>query len=147
MKELFDEINSSLQRDGEQGFRRMISLRHEFPTEWNRFLHPPATIEPGGAKLTIPVIKGRFPFLFQNRSINIQGFEIFVKVNQEFSTSHNESTLKLSLQAGSNASTIALVLSAWNGLLQTEEPHGGPLGDWTMAAWLDIGTDLKQNLD
>lgn len=60
--------------------------------------------------------------------------------------SHNESTLKLSLQAGSNASTIALALSAWNVLLHTKETPSGPLGDWTMGAWLDIGKDPKQNL-
>lgn len=145
-QELTAAVESFVQAHGEQGLARAFSLRHEFPTEWYRFLNPS-----GGATadqtLTLPLTKDRFPFLFQNRITGIDSMELFVKIKPEFSDSYNESTMKLSLQAGTNASNNPLALSTWNELLQTAESPGGSLGEWTLTAWLDIGGGLKERLE
>src|SRR5687767_2514286 len=57
-------------------------------------------------------------------------------VKPEFSGSDTQSTLKISLEPGSNPSTTALSLSPWHGLWRGEKATTGPLGEWTMAAWL-----------
>ena len=90
--------------------------------------------------------KESFPFLFQDKTITINAIELFLKVKPEFSVSHNDSTLQLSLQAGA-AATVPLTLSTWNELLRTAESPGGSPGDWTLTAWLDTGGGLKERLD
>ncbi len=144
--ELSAALNSFVQSDGQQGFARTFSLRHEFPTEWHRFLNPAASTTTAQT-LTMALIKERFPFLFQDRILTINTIELLMKIKPEFSVSHNDSTLKLSLQAGAAASTNPLALSTWNKLLRTAESPGGPLGDWTLTAWLDTGGGLKERLD
>lgn len=142
--ELSGLINSFVQPDGQSGLARIFSLRHEFPTEWYRFLNPPA----GAAAiqtLTMTLAKERFPYLVQDRINSISSIEVLVKINPEFSASHNDSTFKLSLQAGSARSNTSLELSMWNELLTATFP-GGLLGSWTLAAWLDAD-DVTQHLE
>ena len=91
--------------------------------------------------------KERFPYLLQDRITTINTIELLVKVKPEFSVSHNDSTLKLALQAGMAASTHPLALSTWNELLRTAESAGGLPGDWTLTAWLDIGGGVHEHLD
>lgn len=44
----------------EQGLFRLFSLRHEFPTEWHRFL------ESGDTTFTVTLTQQHFPFMFQS---------------------------------------------------------------------------------
>ena len=44
----------------EQGLFRLFSLRHEFPTEWHRFL------ESGDSTFTVTLTQQHFPFMFQS---------------------------------------------------------------------------------
>ena len=143
--ELLAAVNSFVQTDGQQGLARIFSLRHEFPTEWHRFLNPAAST-PAAQTLTMALTKERFPFLFQDRIITINTMELLVKVKPEFCVSHNDSTMQLSLQAG-EAATVPLTLSTWNELLRTAESPGGSPGDWTLTAWLDAGGGVTQHLD
>ncbi|MFD4368970.1 neuraminidase-like domain-containing protein [Rhodococcus sp. NPDC058521] len=52
----------------EQPFVQMLSMRHEFPSEWSRFLHPVAA---GEQRLGFVVGKARFPFLAHTRDIAV----------------------------------------------------------------------------
>jgi hypothetical protein len=45
---------------GEQGLFRLFSLRHEFPTEWHRFL------QSGDTTFTVTLTQQHFPFMFQS---------------------------------------------------------------------------------
>ena len=56
--------------------QRMFSLRHEFPTEWYKFLNPPSTAT--GSSMTITLGKDRFPFQYRSAAPKITKFEFAV---------------------------------------------------------------------
>lgn len=57
-------------------FRRLFSLRHEFPTAWHRFLHP----EAGQENICIlDMIQTRFPFFAQGKQMAIRSAEFHIK--------------------------------------------------------------------
>jgi hypothetical protein len=139
--ELSAAVDQMVQADGGQGMARALSLRHEFPTEWYRFVNPP----PGAngyqvAKLDLG--RERFPFLVQDRIRSLDSIELFVRVTPEYAESHNDSTLKLSLEPDVAAAPAvlpppALQVAEVNGLLRAEKSSGGALGPWTLTGWLD----------
>ena len=64
----------------QQPLTQMFSMRHEFPTEWYKFLHPAAL---GGEQLlNFTVGKVRFPFFVQERDIVVMKTELFAKCAQ-----------------------------------------------------------------
>ncbi len=75
--ELSSAVNQFAQSDGKQGLARIFSLRHEFPTEWQRFLNPVDTAD--GQALELRLTQDRFPFLFRGRTIGIAGADLFLK--------------------------------------------------------------------
>ncbi len=143
------DLNDFIRIEGQQGLARVFSLRHEFSSEWYRFLNPPA----GDAKnqtLTMALTRERFPFLFQGKNISINAIELFVKVKPEFSGDHNESTVKLALAAGATAPAPGtapsdiLKLVLLNGLLHTSKKsnNNNPPGSFTLNAWLNTDERL-----
>ena len=64
----------------EQPLAQMFSMKHEFPTEWNRFLHPSAV----GAEqiLSFSIGKERLPFFVQDRDIVIEKIDLFARCTQ-----------------------------------------------------------------
>jgi Tc toxin complex TcA C-terminal TcB-binding domain len=55
---------------------RFVSLRHEFPSEWYAFLHPPdATL---GQSATLALPQERFPFLLRGKSITVDRVDVFL---------------------------------------------------------------------
>jgi len=125
------------------GLARLFSLRHEFSTEWHRFLNPPA----GDQKLTMTVGIERFPFLFRDSSIAITAINLFVKMEPEF----DASKLRLSLNVGAAASTN-LTFSGTGFLIPKETLPAGPLNKpWTITAWIEgdvvSGGVPRQRLD
>ena len=146
--ELTAAVNAVVQSAEQHGLERSFSLRHESPSEWYRFLNPPAEIT-GDQTLKMSFEKTRFPFLLQSKTITLGGMTLFVKVRQKFADSYTSETLKVSLQPGTTASTNAMELNLWNGLLRGDrkiEPAGA-LGDWTLAAWRDTGNGLHQRIE
>lgn len=147
------ELNDFIRIEGQQGLARVFSLRHEFSSEWYRFLNPPA----GDAKnqtLTMALTRERFPFIFQENTISINAIELFVKVKPEFAGDHNESTVKLALAAGATAPAPGtsqpsdiLQLVLLNGLLHTSKKfnNNNPPGSFTLNAWLN--TDKRLDPD
>jgi len=135
--ELRDALNELLRTEGQKGLALPVSLRHEFPSEWYRFLNPPQD-SVGDATLTMNLGPERFPFMFQGRSITINEIELFVKITPEFASTYNENTLKLTLvQAGTNASgtiQIPLQITPWYGLLRATLT-GLRFGNWTLTGW------------
>ena len=74
--ELSQAVNNFVQSEGKQGLTRIFSLRHEFPTEWHRFLTS-ADVKDGHHEQKISLPKDRFPFLFQSKSITISKIDLF----------------------------------------------------------------------
>jgi hypothetical protein len=64
----------------EQPLAQMFSLKHEFPTEWYKFLHPAAV----GAEqiMNFTVGRERLPFFVQDRNIVIEKIELFAKCTE-----------------------------------------------------------------
>jgi hypothetical protein len=61
-----------------EGLSRFFSAKHEFPDEWYRFLYVP---ESGvGHSLGLDLMLERFPFLYQGKEIELNSWEIFVKL-------------------------------------------------------------------
>ena len=61
----------------DQPLMRMFSMRHEFSTEWHRFLHP--AIEDGEQVLSFTLGKGQFPFFAQDRGIVVMQLDALVR--------------------------------------------------------------------
>lgn len=71
---------------------RFFSAKHEFPTEWYRFLHP---TEPGpGASmnynLRLDLTQERFPFHLRGRNAALQSLKLFLKLKEGFE--YNDTT-------------------------------------------------------
>jgi hypothetical protein len=60
-----------------------------------------------------------------------------MKIKDEFLTTHNEGTVKVSLEMGESASESSLSLTSWNGVLRGQKAFSGEPGVWTFASWLD----------
>src|SRR5260370_4942722 len=56
---------------------RLFSLRHEFPTDWNRFLNPPDTAPSQSMQITLTI--DRFPYQYRGRSLQISQIDLFLK--------------------------------------------------------------------
>jgi hypothetical protein len=68
-------INTIVAAGGSTGFARMISLRHEFPSEWQRLV----TRVDGNGNATEPfaLTKSRFPFLVAHRAITVAKVDLY----------------------------------------------------------------------
>ncbi len=129
-QELQTMLNDFARVEGKRGLTQMYSLRHEFGTEWSRFL---GAVTGDKRSLTMPITKERFPFLFQGRNITIGEIELFVKTKSD-----TENTLKLTLAAGNSASGDPLPLQSWNGLVRGTKTINGLPGAFTLNAWRQI---------
>ena len=150
--DLRNALNEFLRTEGQKGLALPVSLRHEFPTEWHRFLNPPLASE-GNPTLTMNLGPERFPFMFQGMPIKIDTIELFVKVRPNFAPSHNDQTLILTLEPEANPSLNPdeLELKPWNGLLRATKQSEGDLaeklGNWTLTGWLEHSTERRINPD
>ena len=79
-------VQSLIAETANQPLARLFSLRHEFPNEWNRFLHPadPAVGEKIVHSLAIDLGRERFPFQFRAKTILSNKMVLFLKVNEAY---------------------------------------------------------------
>jgi hypothetical protein len=61
----------------QQTLARLFSLRHEFPSDWNAFLHPPDAVP--DQTMTINLTQERFPFQYRGKKIQIYEVDFFLK--------------------------------------------------------------------
>lgn len=148
MTELQSALNAIALDENQKGLARLVSLRHEFPSEWYRFLHPASATNI--QSLTFALTSERFPFLVQKRHLTLGKFEVFVQVDNAFAGTHNASSLKFALASGTTASTPTtaqsgdlLSLAVWNGVLRGEKTFNSVPGDWTLNGWLNAGDQLN----
>jgi hypothetical protein len=146
-QELQTALNDFIRVEGKRGLAQMFSLRHEFSTEWSRFLNVASgTIQ----SLTMAMTKDRFPLLFQGKIITINSMEVYVKVKQD-AVGHDENTMRITLAAGPTAplppaTGQTLPLVPWNGLIRgTKENLNNLPGAFTLNAWLNSGQHLDPN--
>jgi Tc toxin complex TcA C-terminal TcB-binding domain/Neuraminidase-like domain len=150
--ELQSALNAIALDENQKGLARLVSLRHEFPSEWYRFLHPAGATDT--QSLTFALTAERFPFLSQGRQITLGKFEVFVQVEGAFAGMYKADTLKFALAPGNSAAPPTTVqpgdtlsLADWNGLLRGEKAftfNNAP-GNWTLNGWLNAGERLDPN--
>ena len=58
---------------------RLFSAKHEFPSEWYRFLHP-TDASASSQALQLELTQERFPFQFRGRAIQISQVDVFLKL-------------------------------------------------------------------
>lgn len=128
-EELSTAVDAAVRSAEQQGLARSFSLRHEFPSDWHRFLNPPAG-QTGDQPIRINLEKARFLFLLQSKPITLSRIRLFRRLRPEFVEDYvDEGELKVSLQPGGNVSTTALLLDTWKGLVRADLETTGPLGD------------------
>jgi hypothetical protein len=71
-------LEAHLKTVGANGLSRLFSVRHEFPNDWQRFLHPvdEAELE---HMLRVSIGKERFPFMFRHKDILINKLTLFLE--------------------------------------------------------------------
>ncbi len=125
--------------------RRMFSARHEFPSEWHRFLHP---TDPQKQTLELPLTQERFPFQFRGRAITIDKVELFLKLKEvkdgEAFTGGNLSVKSPDSDDAAGTEVhepeLTSVESFLNGIPHTELgfDQKGTLGTWVIAPADDV---------
>jgi hypothetical protein len=107
---------------------RLLSLRHELPSDWHRFLNPPG--ETGDQTLSIP-FAGRFPLMFQSAktAITITRIDILAKAAAG-------ADFKLALDPATPTTPTIRDLTALGTLLvgTTGDITASP-GIWTLTVW------------
>jgi hypothetical protein len=64
----------------QENLLRLFSAKHEFPSDWYRFLHPDDEAAPGQT-LQLVLTPDRFPFQFRGRAIQISRADLFLKLS------------------------------------------------------------------
>jgi hypothetical protein len=121
-----------------QNLARLFSAKHDFPSEWHRFLYPvdSATLQ----TLPLALMPERFPFPLRDRSIEISDIELFLKLKSGIEYPGSGQALALSLTPAEGTEVSMPLESAdsfLNGL-----PHAvfdvssdaKGFGTWTIAA-------------
>ncbi|CAN5748130.1 hypothetical protein BH18ACI4_BH18ACI4_05180 [soil metagenome] len=108
---------------------RVFSLRHEFPSEWHRFVSSlPSTLGPN--VMTVDLATTRFPYLVQGREINIKEARVFERTR---------SVGQPQIAVTPGVTTPTLAESTWvgpgPGLARSTSTGQGSPGLWT------FGTD------
>jgi hypothetical protein len=129
--------------------RRMFSLKHEFPTEWYKFLHPTST-----ANMTLGLTMERFPFQLRGKTIQINQVDCFLKFKdggyQDNYASESPLTLHVTSPGGQAIQppiSLNSVSSVLGGL-----PHGSAqnlsegLGSWIIELTGDDVSKVKASL-
>ena len=85
---------------------RYFSLRHEFPTDWYKFLHPAETAS--SQIMALPLTPERFPFQFRGRKIQITQVEILLKFKAIYPPWVSSASTPLGDYASAKALNISL---------------------------------------
>ena len=113
-QQLLDGINFLVTGDSAPGLHQPFSARHEFPTEFHRFLHPAVTATVQTLRLDLS--EHHFPFMFRGRNIELAAMHLFLKLERGFAFQ------------GGECLAFELVREGWCGLLvcvATERQFGG----------------------
>ena len=140
---------------------RLFSAKHEFPTDWHRFMHPadPAPGEDIVQKLPLALTQERFPFQLRGRKLQVDKMHLFLKLKEEFTykedgtakekfTYDDDKPLALVLKEDGNALPVSQFLKGGSPIsdLPYAEPlkgQSGKLGQWP----LEVKEDEVKKID
>ena len=141
------QINELVNGDDPLGLYQAFDMRHNFPTEWHRFLHPPA--DQVGNIMTLPVTQEKFPFMFRNRDILIANLDLFIRLANQpddldltgttATLTHSNGDVLIDLGSGSTGDDVLIDLGSGSTddeskLIQISVPLDSSiqLGDWIL---------------
>jgi hypothetical protein len=75
-----DGVTNLLGGAGDQRLLRLFSLRHEFPSEWHRFVSAPPS-ETGINVMTVDLAATRLPYFVQGREITVEKAMVMPRTN------------------------------------------------------------------
>ncbi|MDN5940454.1 MAG: hypothetical protein L0H94_01110 [Nitrospira sp.] len=81
-------VESASDLSQREGLFQMLSLKHEFPNEWHRFLHPEAGVT--SQQLVLGPLKDRLPFFARHQlvtNLKVHTVRLFARIDQELSVS------------------------------------------------------------
>jgi len=107
--------------------RRMFSLRHEFASEWHRFLHPASAEE--GQSLAVPLEAVRFPFRYRGRPLSVNRMTFYLNVKDGIEYPDNGSPLEAKLIAPESGTEKGAEFMSSNANL-----HGMPVAEFDVSA-------------
>ncbi|MDJ0722308.1 MAG: hypothetical protein QNJ04_11795 [Desulfobacterales bacterium] len=76
---LHDAINALVTGENAPGLQQLFSIRHEFPTEFHRFLHPESESEQH--LMTLNLGRDRFPYVFRGREIVVDSVHVYIQLS------------------------------------------------------------------
>lgn len=128
----------------QENLARLFSSKHEFPSDWHRFLHPKDadTLQ----TLQFTLTQERFPFQFRGREITINQVELFLKLKDgvnvekdktytEIYAEGNPLTVSLASSDGTEVSEpLESIPSFLNGIPHAIMDVSGGLGTWVLRA-------------
>lgn len=94
-----ESILAAIKEADQSKLFRLFSLKHEFPSDWHRFLHPTDPIATQGITHNLSLNLGwdRFSFLFRGKQITIDSITMFLKIKEDFTYQDNPEKLKIHL--------------------------------------------------
>ena len=127
----------------QNNMQRLFSLKHEFPSEWYRFLHP--ADNSSSQSMQIALDNSRFPFQYRGKKIQISQAELVLLFsNPQFQAAYQAGNgplvVTLGPAGGGAQSSITLTSSsgvlngAGYGVSQPAQPH--PSGPNSPPSWV-----------
>jgi hypothetical protein len=121
---------------------RLVSVRHEFPSEWYRFLHP-ASRTTDDQVLSLKLL-GRFPFAPPGKEVKLSRMELFCRF-----TNSDDYKAKLTPLLDENTEITLRTDNALGGLHRSSGSNGAedlldftgneqPLSDWSLKLRRDV---------
>ncbi len=140
LQNLTDAMNAMVTGDNAPGLAQTVSARHEFPTEFHRFLHPSAHTDP--QTLALDLTTGHFPYLFKNRDIVVESAAIVVQMADAFAdASGSGTTFTLAFPGGEAAVDLGTAAAMGNLRMVALDDLSSAPGEWTLTM-SGVGGDL-----
>ena len=142
---LRDGLNALVTGAEAPGLHRSFSSRHEFPTEFHRFLNPPT--ESGLQSLTLNLAQNRFPHLFENREIVVDQVYLLFRLADEWVDADGSGTVFALAHPGGEATVDLASASSFGQVRQiTIDNLDSAPGEWTLAVTsVGDGLDSEPN--
>lgn len=126
-----------------QPLARLFSLRHEFPTEWHRFVN-----QTRDHKQKFAIDQDRFPFHLRTKTIEIGEVQLFVLPKVKPASRPPDSNAKLHVDATSSLAILLTSDGTLGGILHGKSPAVTlPPGEWSLEIAESDFEKIKANLD
>ncbi|MFC5470962.1 neuraminidase-like domain-containing protein [Cohnella suwonensis] len=107
--------------------QRLFSVRHEFSSEWHRFLHPGPSETAQSLPLKLEAV--RFPYRYRGRELTVHRVKGYLKLKEGTAYPGNGSPLLLTLITPNAGSEMSAPLLSNDSVL-----HGMPIAEYEVSA-------------